>query len=416
MSKELPRRRRTALSSAAAVVLAAMALTACGGGDSDAKGKSTNDVDDAAAKNASQADISISPKEGADNVGINRDTKVTVKGGKLTQVTLKDTETGKLVEGTIASGGKSWKPDGQLERATDYEITAKAKDSEGRNSTEHAAFTTVSPKNSFIGSFQNNMEGETVGVGMYPSIQFDKPIKNKAAVEKKITANASTGEKFVGHWFGDQRFDLRPQNYFKSGTKVTLKLDLDGVEGSPGVYGVQDRTVNYTIGSEMVSTVDVKTKKMTVTENGKVIKTVPISAGSPENPTYNGKMVVSEMYKETRMDGSTVGFTDDDGKGEYDIPDVPHAMRLSQSGTFIHGNYWGKGIFGSANTSHGCVGLADVKGAGDSGTPGAWFYGKSKVGDIVEVKNSPDKDIQADNGLSGWNMSWSEWTAGSAIR
>ena len=80
---------------------------------------------------------------------------------------------------------------------------------------------------------------------------------------------------------------------------------------------------------------------MTVTQDGKTIKTIPISAGSPDNPTYNGQMVISEKFKETRMNGATVGFTDDDGKGEYDIKDVPHAMRLSTSGTFIHGNYWG---------------------------------------------------------------------------
>jgi peptide/nickel transport system substrate-binding protein len=52
-------------------------------------------------------------------------------------------------------------------------------------------------------------------------------------------------------------------------------------------------------------------------------------------------MVIAEKDQTTRMNGATVGFTDNDGKGEYDIPDVPHAMRLSSSGTFIHGNYWG---------------------------------------------------------------------------
>jgi lipoprotein-anchoring transpeptidase ErfK/SrfK len=126
-------------------------------------------------------------------------------------------------------------------------------------------------------------------------------------------------------------------------------------------------------------------------------------------------MVISEKFKETRMNGATVGFTDADGKGEYDIKDVPHAMRLSSSGTFIHGNYWGaRSVFGSANTSHGCVGLADVKGAGDANQPAAWFYNNSMVGDVVIVKNSPDRTITPDNGLNGWNMSWADWQAGSA--
>ncbi|WP_141695646.1 L,D-transpeptidase, partial [Streptomyces mutomycini] len=102
----------------------------------------------------------------------------------------------------------------------------------------------------------------------------------------------------------------------------------------------------------------------------------------------------------------TVGFG-----GEYDIKDVPHAMRLSTSGTFIHGNYWGaSGIFGTTNTSHGCVGLRDVRGAWDSKTPAAWLFDNSLIGDVVVVKNSKDKVIQPDNGLNGWNMDWSEWT------
>ncbi len=36
------------------------------------------------------------------------------------------------------------------------------------------------------------------------------------------------------------------------------------------------------------------------------------------------------------------------------------------------------------------------------------------IGDVVIVKNSPDKTIAPDNGLNGWNLSWSDWTAGSA--
>ena len=42
-----------------------------------------------------------------------------------------------------------------------------------------------------------------------------------------------------------------------------------------------------------------------------------------------------DMLEVTRMNSQTVGFG-----GEYDIPDVPHAMKLTDSGTFLHGNYW----------------------------------------------------------------------------
>jgi lipoprotein-anchoring transpeptidase ErfK/SrfK len=153
-----------------------------------------------------------------------------------------------------------------------------------------------------------------------------------------------------------------------------------------------------------------------VTQDGKTVRTIPISAGSPEYKTYEGQMVISEKFKDTRMNGATVGFTDDDGKGEYDIKDVPHAMRLSTSGTFLHGNYWGaKSIFGAVNTSHGCVGLSDTKGANDSTTPAAWFYNSSLVGDVVVVQNTGDKTVAPDNGLNGWNLNWADWKAGSAV-
>ncbi|MEU3991178.1 hypothetical protein AB0F24_22850 [Streptomyces platensis] len=54
-----------------------------------------------------------------------------------------------------------------------------------------------------------------------------------------------------------------------------------------------------------------------------------------------------------------------------------------------------------------------VKGGGGD-TPGKWFFNESLIGDVVVVTNSKEKTIKPDNGLNGWNMSWSEWQAGSA--
>ncbi|MDQ0941165.1 Ig-like domain-containing protein [Streptomyces sp. V1I1] len=410
-------KRRRGLMAASAVLGGVLVMSACSGdGDKGAESskKSQAQVDAAAAKDASKARITISPKNGATNAGINNDAKVTVSDGTLTQVAM-TTADGQSVKGTLAADGKSWKPDAQLERSTTYKIAATAKDTEGLEAHENSSFTTVSPANSFIGNFTPE-DGSTVGVGMPVSINFNKAITDKKAVQSGITVTSSSGQEVVGHWFNGQRLDFRPDQYWQEGSTVTLKLNLDGVEGADGVFGVQQKTVTFKIGRNQVSTVDASAKTMTVTQDGKTIKTIPISAGAPDNPTYNGQMVISEKFKETRMDGSTVGFKKKDGKGEYDIKDVPHAMRLSTSGTFIHGNYWGSdSIFGSANTSHGCVGLNDVKGAGDPNQPAAWLFNNTIVGDVVIVKNSQDRTIQPDNGLNGWNLNWSQWKAGSAV-
>ncbi|MFE3074193.1 Ig-like domain-containing protein [Streptomyces sp. NPDC059247] len=411
-------KRRRGLAAAAAVLSGVLVLSACSDGDkgAGASGSKTPEsqaqVDEAAAQKTSKAQITISPKNGVQNASINNDAKVTVAEGKLTEVTMTSAE-GEAVKGEIAADGLSWKPSGQLERATVYKIAATATDATGLEAHENSSFTTVSKANSFIGNFTPE-DGSTVGVGMPVSINFNKAIKDKKTVQGGITVSSSSGQEVVGHWFNSQRIDFRPDDYWAEGSTVTLKLALDGVEGAPGVFGVQQKTVTFKIGRNQVSTVDVATKMMTVKQDGKTVKTIPISAGSPENTTYNGQMVISEKFKETRMNGATVGFTDSDGKGEYDIKDVPHAMRLSTSGTFIHGNYWGaRSIFGSANTSHGCVGLADAKGANDPNQQGAWFFNNSIVGDVVIVKNSKDKTIAPDNGLNGWNMDWSAWKAGS---
>ncbi|MFC9911740.1 Ig-like domain-containing protein [Streptomyces sp. NPDC059862] len=400
--------KRRALVASAALVVGALALTACGGSakaSSDGKG-GDGGKDDA---KTSAARIAISAKDGSTGASINT-TGVKVSDGRLTDVKMTVAETGQAVPGVLSSDGRSWKPKEQLERGTKYEIAATAKDADGRTAAADSVFTTVTSANSFIGTYTPD-DGTTVGVGMPVSFEFDKAISDKKAVQSHITVTSSSGQKVVGHWFGSQRLDFRPEDYWKAGSKVTMKIDLDGVEGANDVYGVQKKTVTFTIGRSQVSTVDTGTQTMTVVRDGRTIRTVPISAGSPQHSTYNGRMVISEKFEQTRMNGSTVGFG-----GEYDIPDVPHAMRLTRSGTFIHGNYWyskGSPPFGRQGTSHGCVGLQDVQGAqGD--TPGKWFYDNSLVGDVVIVKNSPDTTVAPDNGLNGWNMTWNEWIAGSA--
>ncbi|MFF9059987.1 Ig-like domain-containing protein [Streptomyces sp. NPDC014882] len=397
--------RRT-LGACAALVVGALTLTACGGSANaeDDKGKGGKD-----SSGTATARITISAEDGSTGASINN-TGVKVSDGRLTTVRMTVAGTQEVVAGSLAADGGSWKPKEQLERGTKYEIAATAKGANGRTVAADSVFTTVSPADSFIGTYTPD-DGTTVGVGMPVSFTFDKAIDDKKAVQSHITVSSSSGQKVVGHWFGSQRLDFRPEEYWKAGSKVTMKIDLDGVRGADGVRGVQKKTVTFAIGRSQVSTVDVGTQTMSVVRDGTTLKTVPISSGSAQHTTYNGQMVITEKFTQTRMNSRTVGLG-----GEYDIADVPHAMRLTQSGTFIHGNYWynqGNPPFGREGTSHGCVGLADVRGAqGD--TPAKWFYDNSLVGDVVVVKNSPDKAVAPDNGLNGWNLPWSEWIAGPA--
>ncbi|MFF0831491.1 MULTISPECIES: Ig-like domain-containing protein [unclassified Streptomyces] len=356
--------------------------------------------------------IRVTPEDGSTAVRPAERLRVQVSDGHLEKVSVVMSQDAQdaPVPGHLSADGRSWEPDGgRLALAAKYTVDAVALDSRGRRSARHTTFTTYVPAERFIG-YVTPENRATVGTGMIVSLSFNREITDRAAVERAVRVRASPPVEIRAHWFGKDRLDFRPERYWKPGTEVTVDLGLRDVEGAPGVYGLQDKTFAFTVGRGQVSRVDAARHMMEVRRDGRLLATVPITAGAPKTTTYNGKMVVMEMLEVTRMNSRTVGFG-----GEYDIPDVPHAMRLTDSGTFLHGNYWSPEAPGNVNVSHGCVGLRDVKGGG-SDTPAGWFFDRSLVGDVVEVVNSKDKTVSPDNGLGGWNMAWKRWKAGSAVK
>ena len=353
--------------------------------------------------------IRVAPDDGSKGVPPEEKLRVRVPSGRLESVTVVKSQDAQdiPVPGHISDDGLRWEPDeAQLALAAKYTVHAVALDAHGRRSARHTTFTTYVPEQRFIG-YVSPENRSTVGTGMIVSLEFNRAIEDRAAVERAVHVTSQPPVEIRPHWFGGGRLDFRPEHYWEPGTRVTVALRLRDVEGAPGVYGLQYKTFSFTVGRSQVSLVDAAAHTMQVRRDGELLATVPITAGAPRTTTYNGKMVVTEMLEVTRMNSRTVGFG-----GEYDIPDVPHALRLTDSGTFLHGNYWAPDAPGRVNVSHGCVGLRDVKG-GSSDTPAGWFFDRSLVGDVVEVVHSDDKKVAPDNGLGGWNMSWKQWKAGS---
>ncbi|WP_406375192.1 Ig-like domain-containing protein [Streptomyces sp. NBC_00647] len=349
--------------------------------------------------------ITVSPADGTRKAAFTSPVEVSVTDGTLSTVEVSGND-GSTLAGSFNDDRTRWTSTRNPYSGTKYTVSAKAE-----GAAEHTAvFVTKSPGETFVGYFTPEANS-TSGVGMPVSINFTKAVTDRAAVEKAITVTAEPAVEVVGHWFGNTRLDFRPARYWAAGTKITLSLRLKDVEGTDGVYGVQSKDVTFRIGRHQVSTVDLAKKTMTVERSGATRATYPVSGGDADHTTWSGIMVISERFEATRMESSTVGLGD-----EYDIADVPHAQRLTTSGTFIHGNYWATAsIFGGSNTSHGCIGLHDVKGADDTSVPGSRFYESSMLGDVVIVENSGERTVEASNGLNGWNLSWADWKAGSAL-
>ncbi|MEU4584578.1 Ig-like domain-containing protein [Kitasatospora aureofaciens] len=372
-----------------------------GGSSGDSAASAPADANGSAAPGAAKASaavLAVEPKDGAQDVAPNA-LQVSVSKGKLTTVEVTD-KNGKPVEGAITADGSGWKPAAALAVGMAYKVNAQAKDDAGLVAASTTSFTTLTPEKK-VSTNDNIADGATYGVGMIVSVDFNKDVKNKDAVLKGITFETDNGTVVKGHWFDSRRVDFRPEEYWKPGTKVTIKYRLKSVEIAPGVYGDVDKDEPFTIGRSMISTADAKTHQMTVERDGKST-TLPVTLGADATPSWGGTMVIMDKEKVTRMNSQTVGLG-----GEYDIQDVPHAMRLTTSGTFLHGNYWSN-PFGKSNGSHGCISMQDVKGGSDSSVAGK-FYNDSMVGDVVKIVNTKEKTVSPSNGLGGWNVSWANW-------
>lgn len=383
-------------------------LAACGGGGTGggagAGGPVRGGGSSPAAPKASAAVLSIEPGDGAQDVAPGA-VKVSVATGKLTEVTVTDQD-GRPVEGAIAADSLSWVPaTGGLAVGATYRVNAEAADADGVATTATSTFTTLVPKRTAKVE-DNVVTGDSFGVGMIISVDFGVKVKNKEAVERAVVVEASDGTQVKGHWFeNDTRLDLRPAEYWKPGTTVQVHLRTKSVELAPGVYGATQRDEHFTIARSRISEVDARTHQMVVKEDGKPDQTIPIVAGTNDNPSWNGTMTISAKSRMEKM--TSEGQTNLKGPG-YEAME-PHAMRLTSSGTYLHGNPQAAGSVGRANISHGCIGMVDTP-QGDENSTAGKVYAASKIGDVVIVRNSVKQEpLDPSNGLSGWTVPWSQW-------
>ncbi|MEV7399155.1 L,D-transpeptidase [Streptomyces sp. NPDC091267] len=253
------------------------------------------------------------------------------------------------------------------------------------------------------------LDKATVGVAMPISVVFTNPVAASAHknIEKHLKVSASVPTTGAWHWMGDKRVDWRPEQYWKSGTKVRLDADLKYVSNGSGRYGTHPYTHSFTIGDDVRADASVTGHTMKITRNGSPVRTLSINAGSTEYPTWNGTMAVIDKQEKVHMTSCSVGISCNKGDANYYDLTLPWDIHLTQSGTYVHYSTGDTNPgSGSARGSHGCVhlSLSDAK----------WFYGQVKQGDPITVTGSPRAKAPADNGYASFNLSWSQWLAGSA--
>jgi lipoprotein-anchoring transpeptidase ErfK/SrfK len=384
----------------AAAALAALALLLATGCESP--GTPAQAAAEAAQKKVPLAAISIEPAPYLVEVRPDAPIKVTASKGKLTSVVLTGRK-GRTVAGTIAADGASWAATGPLSLSTTYTVLATAVNAEGVASSTQSEFTTIKPKHRLTTSI-SPLNGQTVGVGMPIVVRLSDPVKKRAAVERGLTVTTSKAIEGSWTWVSDQELHFRPREYWPSGTKVAVQVKLQDVEAGQGVWGAENRTIRFQVGASMVSIVDVNRLHLTVYRNGKVARVIPVTTGKAGFLTRNGIKVVSEKHVLKIMDASTIGISKSDP--EYYRLEVPYALRVSNSGEFVHAAPWSVASQGGVRVSHGCVGMSTAN--------AIWLFNQTHIGDIVQVVGSP-RMLEPGNGWTDWNVKWSTWLKGSAL-
>ena len=227
----------------------------------------------------------------------------------------------------------------------------------------------------------NPTNGSKAGAAKPIYINFARPIADRGLAEQAIHISSVPPVPGRFYWTSDSQVRWRPQDFWPAGTVVNI--DAGGTKSS------------FTVPEQLVATVDDATHQMTIVRNGKLEKTFPVSMGKPDgkHETKNGTYYVLEKMATIVMDSSTYGVPVNSAEG-YKLT-VQNAVRMDNSGGFVHSAPWSVGDQGKRNVSHGCINLSPAN--------AQWFYDNFGSGDPIVVKNS--KGIyNAPDGASDWQI------------
>ncbi len=327
---------------------------------------------------------------------------VTTGVGHLTSVTVA-TAGGQALPGAVNPTGTQWVSSGPLLPSTHYVVTSNVVSQAGVSATTQSGFTTLTPT-ALVGMTVWPDTGLSVGVGQPIVLKFSQPIITPSArqgVLAHLHLAMSTPVPVGAYWFSPYELHLRPAAYWATGEQISFSDNLEGWNAGSGEWGSGSDSTNFTIGDARISTANLATHEMTVTDNGKVVAVYPISAGRDQYPTMDGIHIVLDRASQVQMISSTVGIPVNSPNGYNET--VYWDVHISDSGEYVHAAPWSVASQGITNVSHGCINV--------SPTDAEQFYNFSRVGDIVNVIGGPRPPAAGDHGVMDWSsVPWSAFT------
>lgn len=129
-----------------------------------------------------------------------------------------------------------------------------------------------------------------------------------------------------------------------------------------------------TASAKAAVVVDLKQHKMTVSQDGKALRTIPVTAGMPGYQTPVGSFTVSAKQDQVKLPGSEAGM--DPSAQAYELKTVWGIVL--DGGPMLYAAPWAAPKLGEIDSTHGGVGMStdDAK----------WLYSVLAVGDRVEIR------------------------------
>ena len=346
-----------------------------------------------AAVSRAPAQVTFRPASNARGVDPVEPVSATATSGTLTGVQMVD-DAGKHVAGVLTPDHVVWHPVEPLGYGRTYTLTVASRGTGGVPATQVSVFATLVPPNQTKVSFTSPSEaplqdGGTYGVGTVVVAHFDEPIADRATAERRLTVTTSPPLSGSWLWVDDQTAHWRPEQLLiprtahRHGRGKGVRNHL-----GKGLFGQEDTKVSFRIGDAHVSIADDKTKRVSVFDNGRLVRTMPTSMGMGGTQQIDGRPLsfwtppgiytVLDKGNPVVMDSSTFGLPQNSRLGYRET--INFATRISTDGIYMHeldATVWAQG---NTDTSHGCLNL--------NADNAKWFFDFSVPGDVVEIRNT----------------------------
>ncbi|MEE2853256.1 MAG: L,D-transpeptidase [Actinomycetota bacterium] len=249
-----------------------------------------------------------------------------------------------------------------------------ATSAEGQNATPFTGTAPFGPP-SFVPK-----SGSTVGVGQPIIINFPGTVENADAAIGAVHVSSVPPVPGKFYWMTPTQLRWRPINFWPAHTAVTV--DAGGTVST------------FQTGDTLIATADDATHQLTITRNGTVEKTFPMSMGmtSGNHQTPNGTYYVQDKKASVVMDSSTYGVPVSSTYG-YKVT-VEDAVRFDNVGDYVHSAPWSVDDQGKRDVSHGCINI--------SPSNAKWFFDNFGPGDPIVVKNSSGGSYKKNDGSADW--------------